>query len=140
MSYGNVVDAIAAFTKRGIEINGRTRDEIEWAKANIDCLSALLKLIPAIPEQRLNSIEINFEWVKQVKTSAQKWSVDSVVLFPYPVNNQSFIPLIRTYGGETEKFFAEIGFNLLNGNMITAEEKAILTQWEHEYGIILYKS
>lgn len=140
MSYGNFIDSIAAFEKFGIETSGQTRDNKELAKARVDCLSALLKLIHPFPKQHLNSMEINFEWTRQVKKTAQQLSIDRVVLFPYPVNNQNLVLLLRVYGGETGKFCEEIGFNPLKGNNITSEENAALTWWENEYGIILYES
>lgn len=140
MSYDNYIDSIAAFSKFGIEMSGQLRDEKELAKTRVDCLATLLKLIQPLPKQRLNSLEINFEWTRQIKKLAKQYSVDRVVLFPYSADAQNFIPLLRAYGGETVKFFEEIGFNPLKGNNITSEENAILTQWENEYGIILYDS
>lgn len=141
MTHNDYIDTVAALTKLGIEMKSQPRDTTELAKAKIDYLSELLKWIQPIPKQPKNNTASNFEWVRQLKITAKKYSVDKVILFPYLDENQNLVPFLRAYGGETAKFFGEIGLSSSRiGGKITAEGNAILTQWEREYGIILYEN
>lgn len=140
MSYNDLVDSFAAFKKLGIEMSDRAPDDKKLAEIRVDCLSSLLKLFNPTKNQRALMQQINFEQVRQVKVMARKFSVNRVTFFPYLVENQNCIPLLRAYGGERAEFFREMGlFPFLNNNQITAEECANMTQWEREYGIIIYE-
>ena len=139
MPYNDLIDSFAAFRKLGIEMSDQPPDDKKLAELRVDCLSSLAKLFAPTPNQRSIMQEVNFEWVRQVKAAAQKYSVDKVVLFPYPSHNQRINPLLHAYGGEIEKLFEEIGFPSLSGNKITAEERSSLICWEREYGIVLYE-
>ena len=138
MQYGDFIDSIADLRKLGIETSGLLRDDRELAKAKIDCFASILKVVQPFPEQNLNTININIEWVRHIKTIARKYFVDKVVLFPYPIN-QNLIYHLRVYGGEKANFFESIGLKspIVNN---TSEEYANMALWEKEYGMILYES
>ena len=140
MPFDTFIDSVAAFTKFGIEISGQTPESKKLAETQVDCLSALLKLSQPFPSQRSNSVTKDFEWVKRIKKIAQQYFVDRIVLFPYPVDNWNLGLFMHAYGGETTKFFEQIGFSFLKRKSITPEENASLVQWENEYGIILHES
>ena len=137
MQYGDFIDSIADLRKLGIETSGLSRDDRELAKAKIDCFASILKVVQPFPEQNLNTININIEWVRHIKTIARKYFVDKVVLFPYPVN-QNLIYHLRVYGGEKANFFEAIGLRALIASNNASEEYANMDQWEKEYGMILY--
>lgn len=136
MSYGNFIDSVAAFGKLGIEKSNLSRDDKEYAKSGVDCLSSLLKQLE--PRQRvdLSVMGMNLERVRDIKVSARQYSVEKVVLFPYP-NGYGVIPLIRVYGGDVKAFFCSIGVSPLEMN-ISVEEGEKIHDIEKEYGIILY--
>ena len=139
MSFENFIDSVAAFSKLGIEMSGRSPDNRKFAETQVDCLSSLLKLIQPYPKQNLTIQGINFEWVRNIKQIAQQYFVDRVIIFPYPIDQQNIVTLMRVYGTETTEFLCAIGFSHIDRNSITAEENAALTQWENEYGVILYE-
>ena len=79
----NFIDSIAAWGKFGVENSGRSRDEKEWAKSGVDCLSSILKLIQksAIPTVSVMGLTLNrSETSKQI---AEQYAIEKVVLsFP----------------------------------------------------------
>ena len=106
MSYNNLVDLAADFSKLRIEMSWQSRDDKEFAKSTVDCLASILKQSPT---NGFNSMQqIDFEWVKRIKVAAQKYSIDRVVVFPCPINNQRVTMLLRTYGEETAMFSGKL--------------------------------
>lgn len=139
MQYDNFIDSVAAFEKFGIETSWHTRDNKELAKARVDFLASTLKAIPPFSEQNLN-ITINIEQIRQIKEIASQYSVEKVILFPYPAANGNLVPKISVYGGEESKFLAALGMKPLMANDITKEIYESMAQWKDIYGIILYES
>lgn len=137
MQYDNFIDSVSAFEKLGIESSWQTRDDKELAKARVDCLASILKGIRPFPGQELN---INIEWIRQIKKFALQYSVEKVVLFPYPVGYQQLAQFIRVYGGKKDKFWEAIGAGPLISNNVTQEIRTNIDQWINEYGVILYES
>lgn len=137
MSFDNYIDSVAALTKRGIEINSQTRDSKELAKANVDCLAAILKIIAPFPTGNLNSLDMKcfFEWVRRIKEIAQQCPVDKVVLLPYPSENQNVVLYLRVYGVGAGQFFEAMGRN----PEVAIEESDSMAELERNYGIILYE-
>lgn len=132
------LDSIAAFGKFGIENSGCTRDEKEWAKSGVDCLSSILKLMQAPPKQNMLVMGLSFEQIKAIKQVAAQYSIEKAVLFPYP-NGQNIVPLIRVYGGDNDSFFQTLGWTRLQSNAqlgFSLECDSL----EKEYGIIIYES
>lgn len=132
------LDSIAAFGKFGIENSGRTRDEKEWAKSGVDCLSSVLKLMQAPPKQNILVMGLSLEQIRVVKQVAAQCAIEKAMLFPYP-NGENIVPLIRVYGGDKEKFFQSLGWTRLQSNTqlgFSLECDGL----EKEYGIVLYES
>ena len=133
----NFIDSIAAFRKFGIESSSATRDEKEWRKSEIECISSVLKLMNVHPEQNVTVMGLGIEQIRTIKKIAEQCSVEKVVIFPYP-NGQNILPLIRVYGGDKNSFFSHNGWSPLQPDT-TLEFRSALDSLEKEYGIILYE-
>ena len=134
-----LIDSIAALKKFGIENSGHTREEKEWAKSGVDCLSSVLKLMQqAYPNQNLSVMGLDIEQIRAVKQVAKQYAIEKVILFPCP-NGQNIIPLIRVYGGDKEKFLQSFGWNSLQSNY-QMEFSSMCDSLEKEYGITLYEN
>lgn len=134
----NFIDSIAAFKKLGIENSGTPRDVKEWEKSRVDCLSSVLKLMQVHPEQNMTVMGLTLEQIKIIKSAAEQYSVEKVVLFPYS-DGQSVIPLVRVYGGDKEKFFGYLGWSTMGTNS-PAEVASECDSLIKEYGITLYEN
>lgn len=132
------IDAIAALKKFGIENSGYTRDEKEWAKSGVECLSSVLKLMPTHSNNNMSVMGLSIEQVKKVKQVAEQCGIEKVVLFPFP-NGQNIVQLVRVYGGDKERFFRSFGWNNIHSNT-QMEFLSDCDGLEKEYGIILYES
>ncbi len=134
----NFIDAIAALRKFGIESSGYTRDEKEWAKSGVDCISSALKSMLSQPKQNITVMGLNIEQIRAIKNMAAQYNVTKVALFPC-LDNQNIVPLIRVYGEDREKFFHRLGLTPVNPNTYSnyASEYDVL---EKEYGVILYEN
>lgn len=133
----NFVDAIAALRKFGIESSGCTRDEKEWAKSGVDCISSALKSMLPQPKQNITVMGVDIEQIRTIKNIAEQYGIGKVVLFPCVVN-QNIVSLIRAYGGNKEEFFHYLGLPQVDSSTYSnhATEYDIL---EKEYGVILYE-
>lgn len=134
----NFIDSIAAFKKMGIENSSATRDEKEWEKSRIDCLSSFIKLMQVHPEQQMTVMGLTIEQIRTIKRIAEQCSVEKVVLFPYP-DGQNIVPLVRVYGGDKEKFFGYFGWSAMGTNS-PAEVASQCDNLIKEYGITLYEN
>lgn len=136
----NFIDSIAVWGKFGVENSGRSRDEKEWAKSGVDCLSSILKLIPKSLTPTMSVMGLDIEQIRSIKQIAEQYAIEKVVLFPY-LDGQNIIPLIRVYGGDRERFFQFFGWNHIH-----SEPPAQIESWsnidilEKEYGVILYEN
>lgn len=142
MEYSNCIDTIAALGKFGIDNSLRTRDDKEWAKSGIDCLSAILKQMQSFSQQgqNLTIMGMEIEKIPQIKEFAHQYSVEKVVLFPCPINNQ-IIPYLHVYGGDSKSFFAAMGLECSSSSpYITPNDNANMSSLESKYGVILYES
>ena len=92
----NVIDSIAAWGKFGVENSGRSRDEKEWVKSGVDCLSSVLKLMRESATPTMSVMGLDIEQIRSIKQIAERYAIEKVVLFPYP-DGQTIIPLIRAY-------------------------------------------
>lgn len=133
-----LIDSIAALGKFGIENSGYTRDEKEWAKSGVDCLSSVLKLMQTHPAPDMSVMGLSFEQVRAVKQVAEQCGIEKVILFPYP-NGQKIVLLVRVYGGDRERFLQSLGWASIPANAQT-EFSLECDSLEKEYGIILYES
>lgn len=140
MKYDNFIDSITAFGKLKIEISGLSRNNKELAKERLDCTKYTLKAISQLIEQNPRTLNMNYKWIRKVKEIAVQYSVEKVVIFPYPLGNQGIAHLIRAYGGDKTGFFEALGWKSLANNSVTPKEQDSMTQLENEYGIILYES
>lgn len=131
------IDSIAAFSKFGIENSSFPRDDKEWAKSGIDCLSSVLKLMQTYPEQN-KTLMMSIDQISKIKRIARQCSVEKVVLFPYP-NGRNILPLIRVYGGDKESFFSQNGWMSLRSDD-SLEFVSVFDSLEKEYGVILYEN
>lgn len=134
----NFIDSVATFKKLGIESSGATRDEKEWEKSRVDCLSSVLKLMQVHPEPNVTVMGLTLEQVRTIKKAAEQYSVEKVVLFPYS-DGQRVIPLVRVYGGDKERFFGHLGWNTMRTNF-PAEVASECDNLIKEYGITLYEN
>lgn len=136
----NFIDSIAAWGKFGVENSGRSRDEKEWAKSGIDCLSSILKLIQKSATPTMSVMGLDIEQIRNIKQIVEQYAIEKVVLFPYP-DGQNIIPLINVYGGDREGFFQYFGLNHIHSNPHTQTELwSNFNILEKEYGIILYEN
>ncbi len=133
----NYIDSIAALSKFRIENSNLTRDNKEWIKSGVDCLSSVFKLIQTYPEQN-KFMMIDIDQISKIKRIAKQCSVEKVVLFPYP-NEQNILPLIRAYGGDKSRFFSQNGWMTLQ-SVANLEFNSALDSLEKEYGVILYEN
>ena len=134
----NFIDSIAAFKKFSIENSGATRDEKEWEKSRVDCLSSVLKLMQVHPEQNMTVMGLTLEQISAIKRTAEQYSVEKVVLFPYS-DGLRVIPLVRVYGGDKESFFRHLGWSSMGTNS-PAEVTSAFDSLIKEYGITLYEN
>ncbi len=136
----NVIDSIVAWGKFGVENSGRSKDEKEWVKSGVDCLSSILKLMQESATPTMSVMGLDIEQIRSIKQIAKRYATEKVVLFPYP-DGQTIIPLIRAYGGDREGFFQYFGWNRIYTNPRTQIElESNFNILEKEYGIILYEN
>lgn len=134
----NYIDFIADLRKINIENSRFTRDEKEWAKIGVDCMSDLLKMIQTQPKQNITVMGISMEEIRKIKIIAKQCSVEKVVLFPYP-NGRNVLPLIHVYGGNKELFWKNNGY--LQSQLETSSNQyQSFEKFEEAYGVILYES
>lgn len=132
------IDSIATLGKFGIENSRYTRDEKEWAKSGVDCLSSVMKLMQTHPNQDIFVMGLSLEQIRTIKQVAEQCNIEKVVLFPYP-NGRNIVPLVRVYGVDNERFFRSLGWTRLQSNTqlgFSSECDGL----EKEYGIVLYES
>ncbi len=134
----NFIDSIAAFRKFGIENSGATKEEKEWEKFKVDCLSSVLKQMQGHPEQNVTVMGLTLGQVRTIKRAAEQYSVEKVVLFPGS-DGQKVIPYVRVYGGDKEKFFGHLGWSTMTTNS-PSEFVSKCDSLIDEYGIILYEN
>ena len=136
----NVIDSIVAWGKFGVENSGCSRDEKEWMKSGVDCLSTVLKLMQKSATPTMSVMGLDIEQIRSIKQIAKRYTIEKVVLFPYS-DGQTLIPLIRAYGGDREGFFQYFGWNHIYPNSHTQIElESNFNILEKEYRIILYEN
>ena len=136
----NFIDSIAAWGKFEVENSGRSRDEKEWVKSGVDCVSSILKLMQKSATPTMSVMGLDIEQIRIIKQIAEQYAIEKVVLFPYP-DGQNIVPLIYAHGGNREGFFQFFGWNHIHSNPHTQNELwSNFNILEKEYGIILYEN
>ena len=136
MNYNNIFDSIASIGKLRVEASGLTRDEKERTKSNIDAFSNVLKLMQAPSTQNTDIIQLDLNYIKQIKKVANQCSIRKVVILPYP---KSQTLLFRVYDGDREMFFRLLNLSPVKTNSNLSIEENLIDTLESEYGIILYE-
>lgn len=61
--------------KFGVENSGRSRDEKEWTKSGVDCLSSILKLIQKSATPTMSVMGLDIEQIRNIKQIAEQYAM-----------------------------------------------------------------
>ena len=131
----SVFDQMAIAGKLAVETSTLSRDNKELAKLGIDTATSFLAYLQSLSCPDLSVMGLSMGKIVQIKETSKCCGMDKVVLFPYPIQGQNYLNLIRMYGGDSNTFTKELGIN----SLVTNADPELLNALEEKYGIIIYE-